>query len=68
MCLFTNIFYVKKNTAKRRVGAAESKRRAMKVGNRLCTNKKKRKWHSKTNDKIKRNLYACITRHPQVVQ
>ena len=29
---------------------------------------KKLKWHSKINDQIKRNLYACITRHPQVVQ
>ena len=29
---------------------------------------KKRKGHSKVNDQIKRNLYAWITRHTQVVQ
>ena len=29
---------------------------------------KKRKGHSKINDRIKRNMYAWITRHPQVVQ
>ena len=30
--------------------------------------KTKRKGHSKINEKIKRNLYTWITRHPQVVQ
>ena len=39
----------------------------MKVGNMMWTDKKI-KGHSKTNEKIKRNLYAWITRHPQVVQ
>ena len=38
LCLFTNILNVKKKTAKRRVGAAKSKRKSMKVGNRLWTN------------------------------
>ena len=38
LCLFTNIFGVRKKTAKRRVGAAKSKHRALKVGNSLCTN------------------------------
>ena len=58
---------VKQKISKRRIVAAKSKRRAMKVGTSLCT-KKKRKGHAKINDKIKRNLYALITRHPQVVQ
>ena len=40
----------------------------MKVGNRLWTNKTKLKGHSKINGHIKRNIYAWITRHPQVVQ
>ena len=40
----------------------------MKVGNSLRTNEKKRKGHSKINKKIKRNLYAWITCHPQVFQ
>ena len=40
----------------------------MKVRNSLLVNKTKRKGHSKINYHIKRNLYAWITRHPQVVQ
>ena len=40
----------------------------MKVGTSLWTKKKKRKGHSKLNDHIKHNMYAWITRHPQVVQ
>ena len=40
----------------------------MKVGNSMWTNKTKVKGHSKTNKQIKRNLYAWITRHPQVFQ
>ena len=39
----------------------------MKVGNSLCT-KKKRKGHSKINEQIKRNIYTWITRHTQVFQ
>ena len=53
---------------KRGVGAAESKRRSMKVGNSLWTNKTKQKRHLKTNEHIKCNLYAWITRHPQVIK
>ena len=40
LCLFTNIFDVKKKTAKRFIGAEKSKRVAMKVGNSLWTKKK----------------------------
>ena len=47
LCLFTNIFSVKKKKAKRRVGAAKSKRRAMKVGKIVWTNKTKQKGRSK---------------------
>ena len=57
LCLFANIFDVKKKTEKRCVGATKSKLRDMKVGN----------IHSKINYKIKINLYTWITRHPQVV-
>ena len=39
----------------------------MKVSDSLCT-KKKRKGNSNINEQIKRNLYARITRHTQVVQ
>ena len=68
LCLFTNILSVKPTTSKRRFVAAESRRKAMKVCNSLWTKKTKRKGHSKINEKIKRNLYIWITRHPQVVQ
>ena len=40
----------------------------MEVGNILWTKKKKLKGHSKINEQIKGNLYAWITRHPQVIQ
>ena len=43
LCLFANIFDVKKKTSKRRVGAAESKLRAVKVRNTLWTNKNNEK-------------------------
>ena len=68
LCLFTKIFDVKKKTAKHRIGAAKSKRKAMKVGNILWTKKTKLKGHSNINEQIKRNQYELITRHPQVVQ
>ena len=57
LCLFTNIFDVKKKTAKRRIGAAKSKHRAMKVVNILWTKKTKRKGYPKINEHIKRNIY-----------
>ena len=66
--LFTNIFDVKPKTAKRCFMAAKSKRKSIKVGNRLWTKKTKRKGHSKIYEKIKRNLYTWITHHTQVVQ
>ena len=47
---------------------AKPKRKAMKVDTSLWTNKIKRKGRSKINENIKHNLYAFITRHPQVVQ
>ena len=40
----------------------------MKVGTSQWTKKTKRKGHSKINGHTKRNMYACITRNPQVVQ
>ena len=45
LCLFTNILDVRPKTTKRRIVAAESKRRAMKVGTSQWTNKTKRKGH-----------------------
>ena len=48
--------------------ATKSKCKAMKMGNSLWNNKIKQKGHSKINEQIKRNLYACITRHLQVFQ
>ena len=40
----------------------------MRVGTSQWTKKTKLKGHSKINEQIKRNLYAWIKRHPQVVQ
>ena len=45
LCLFTNILAVKPTTAKRRVVAAKSRRKAMKVCNSLW---KRKKGHSKS--------------------
>ena len=66
--LFTNILTVKPTTAKRRFVEAKSRRKALKVGTSQWTKKIKRKGHSKINEQIKRNLYAWVTRLPQVVQ
>ena len=68
LCLFTNILDVKKKMSKRCIGAAKSKHRAMNVGNSLWTKEEKLKGHSKINEQIKRNMYAWITRHSQVLQ
>ena len=68
LCLFINILNFRQKTAKRRIVAAKSKRRAIKVGNVMCTNKTKQKRHSKINEQIKRNLYTWITLHPHVFQ
>ena len=53
LCLFINIFDVKKKTTKCYVGSEKSKRRAMKVGNSLWTKKKTKRalqnqWADKT--------------------
>ena len=67
LCLFTNILNVKPKTAKRHVGSTKYKRKAMKVGSNLWTNKK-RKGYSKMNEKTKCKFYTWITCHPRVVQ
>ena len=43
LCLFINIFDIKPKTAKRRIVAAKSKRKAMKVGTSQWTKKIKQK-------------------------
>ena len=58
------MFDVENKTAKCSVEYLKSKRRAIKVGNSLWTNKKR--GHSKINDQIICNMYALITHHPQV--
>ena len=45
LCLFTNIFDVKKKTEKRHVGATKSNCRSIKVGISLWTNETKRNGH-----------------------
>ena len=49
LCLFTNIFDVKKRTAIHRVESAKSERRTIKFGNSPWSKTKKPKGHSKTN-------------------
>ena len=66
--LFTNILDVKKKTATRQVGAAKSKRKAVKCGNIPWVFKQTRKGHSKINDQINKSLYYWIMHHPQAVQ
>ena len=61
LCLFTNIFEVKKN-AYRRVGAATYKRKAVKFGNKPWEFKQNRKGSSIINEQI-RSLFItglCI--------
>ena len=43
LCIFTNIIYVNKKTAYRRVGAAQSKRKAIKYGSTPWALKQKKK-------------------------
>ena len=47
LCIFTNIFDVKKKTATRQVGAAKSKRKAIKSGTKPWALKPKQKGNSK---------------------
>ena len=61
LCIFSNILNVKPKTAERRIVAAKSKRRAIKVVNILWTKKTKQKGYSKKNYQIKRNVYKWIT-------
>ena len=63
LCLVTNILDVETTTVKRRFVAEKYRRKYMKVGNSLWK-KTKTKRASKINEKIKRNLYTWITRHP----
>ena len=59
---------MKKETANRQVGAAKSKRKAIKYGTTTWALKKNRKVNSKTNDQIKKYLYNWIIHYPQVLQ
>ena len=66
--MFTNILDANKKTAYRRVGAAKSKRKAIKFGNKPSELKKKRKGHKKIREEINKSLYNWIIHNPQVVQ
>ena len=57
----------KPTTAKHRFVAEKNKTQIHEIV-KSPLDKKKRKGHSKINEQIKRNMYTCITRHPQVVQ
>ena len=66
--MFTNVLDVSQKTAYHRVGAAKSKRKAIKYENTPWALKQKRKWHSKISEEIRKYIYNCIIIHPQVVQ
>ena len=67
LCMFTNVLKGKK-TAYCQVGAAKSKRKAIKFGNKPWALKKKRKGNSKIDEQIKKSPYDWIMHHPEVVQ
>ena len=66
--MFTNVLEVNKKTAYRQVGAAKSKRKAIKYGNTTWAIKQKRKGNSKISEETRKSLYNWIIHHPQVVQ
>ena len=59
---------VKNKTAVRRVGAVESKRKAIRAGSMLCSSVPKSRGHTKINEQVKKYLYNWILQHTQVVQ
>ena len=68
LCLFTNIFEVKKKTAYRQVGADKSQRKTIQFVNKPRALKQKRKGSSQIDEQIKKYIYNWIMHHPQVVQ
>ena len=68
LCVFTNILEVKKKNICRQVGAARSKRKAIKYGNTPWALKQNRKGNSKIHEQIKKPLYNWIMHHPQVLK
>ena len=59
---------MKKKTSYQQVGAAKSKRKAVKNGNTPWAFKPKRKGNSKMYEQIKKSLYKWIMHHLEVVQ
>ena len=68
LCLFTNILNVKNKTSTHRFGAAKSKQKEIKYGNKPCSLKQERKLNSKINEQIKKSLYNWIMNHPQIMR
>ena len=60
ICMFTNVLYLNKKTAYRRVGAAKSKRKAIKYGNKPWALKQEKKWHYKISEEIKKSLSQIL--------
>ena len=57
LCLFTNILYVKKRIATRKVRSAKHNHKAIESGTTPWALKQKQKGDSKINDHIKNYLY-----------
>ena len=66
--LFIEVFDVKKKTTGLRVGAAESKLKAIIAGSMLWSSITKRKVNTKINEQVNKCLYNWILQHPQILQ
>ena len=62
------LIFVYKKSAVCRLGAFKSKHKAIIAGNPLWSSIKNRHGHTKTNQKLKEDLYNCILQHTQFVQ
>ena len=64
---FSETLDVKPKTAVRKLCAAKSKRKSVRVGSVLCSSMTKRRGRTKINECVKIDLYNWIIQHHQVV-
>ena len=68
LCMFTNVLYMNKKIACRRVGSSKYNCKSIKFVNTLWALKQKLKGRSKFSKEIKKSLYNWIMHYPQVLQ
>ena len=66
--LFTGVLDVKNKTDVRQVGAAKSKRKAIRSDSTLGLIIPQKRVYKKITERVKKYLYNFILQHPQVVQ